>query len=97
MAVLSSSYGIILDRAINSPGHGNNVVYEFNATEKNYLRGEMELMGELSSNDTTHIGMLISASKNVSIKFADQYIHILNNKSKLNVLKGSTKMKKKQS
>ena len=34
MAVLSSSYGIILDRAINSPGHGNNVVDGLNTTEK---------------------------------------------------------------
>ena len=26
MTVLSSSYGIIIDRAINAPGHENNVV-----------------------------------------------------------------------
>ena len=33
MTVLSSSYGIIIDRAINAPGHGNNFVDGLNATE----------------------------------------------------------------
>ena len=41
--------------------------------------------------------MLFSASKDVSVKFAYQYLHILNNKDRLNGLKGSTKMKKIQS
>ena len=30
--VLSSSYGIITDRTIGAPGHGNNVVDELNTT-----------------------------------------------------------------
>ena len=44
MTVLSSSYGIIMVSAINAPGHGNNVVYGLNATEKLYLKGKLELM-----------------------------------------------------
>ena len=32
MNVLSSSYGIIMDQAMNAPGHGNNVVDVLNAT-----------------------------------------------------------------
>ena len=55
----------------------------------------MELIGKLASNNTTNIYMLPSASKDVSIKFSDQYLHILNNKEILNGLKGSTKMKKR--
>ena len=54
-------------------------------------------MGKLASNDTTNIGMLPSASKDICIKFSDQCLHILNNKDILNGLKGSTKMKKRQS
>ena len=54
-------------------------------------------MGKLASNNTTNIGMLPSASKYVSMNFADQCLHILNNKEKLNGLKGSTKMQKRQS
>ena len=40
MAVLSSSYGIIMDREINTPGHGRNVVDILNATEKLFLKGK---------------------------------------------------------
>ena len=44
-----------MDRKINALGHENNVVYEFNATEKNYLKEQIELIGKLSSNDTSNI------------------------------------------
>ena len=57
----------------------------------------MELIGKLSSNDTTNIRILPSASKEVSVKFADQCLHILNNKERLNRLKCSTKMQKTKS
>ena len=97
MTVLSSSYVIIMDCAMNTPGHGRNVVDGLNATDNHYLKGEMKLMGKLASNDTTNIGMLPSASKYVSIKFANQCLHILNNKEVLNGLKGSTKIQKIQS
>ena len=52
----------------------------------------MEFIDKLGSNDTTKIRMLPIASKYVSINFADQCIHILNNKEILNGLKGSTKI-----
>ena len=38
MTVLSSSYGIIMDLAVNVPGHVNNVVYGLNTTNKHYLK-----------------------------------------------------------
>ena len=41
MTVLSSSYGITMDRTINAPVHGNNVVYGLNATDTNYLKDKM--------------------------------------------------------
>ena len=34
MTVLSCSYGIIMDRSINVPRHGKNVVNEINVNEK---------------------------------------------------------------
>ena len=46
ITVLSSSYGIITDRIINSPGHGNNVVYGLNATEFFYFKEQIELIGK---------------------------------------------------
>ena len=80
MTVLSSSYGIIMDCANIAPGHGNNVVDGLNGAEKLYLKEEMELIGKLGSNYTTWIGILTSASKDVSIQFAYQFLHILNDK-----------------
>ena len=53
----------------------------------------MRLIGKLESKDTTDIGILPSASKDVSIKFVYQCLHILNNKDILNGLNGITKMK----
>ena len=49
----------------------------------------MELVDKLASDNTTTIGMLHSASKDVSIRFLDQCLNILNNKEILNGLKGS--------
>ena len=37
MSYLSKLYQIILDRAVNTPGHGNDVVDGFNAFTKRYL------------------------------------------------------------
>ena len=78
-----------MDCAINAPGHVNNVVDGLNTTDKRYLKGKMELIGKLASDDSTNIGMLPSDSKYVSIKFSDQCLHIINNNNKLNGLKGS--------
>ena len=52
MTVLSYSYGIIMDRAINAPGHGKSVSYELNATDKHYFKEHMELICKLSINYT---------------------------------------------
>ena len=76
--VLSSSYVIKMDNVIDAPSNGNNVVDGINAIDKRYLKGRMELIGKLASNDTSNIGILPSASKDVSVKFAYQCIHILN-------------------
>ena len=39
MTVLSSSYGIIMNRAIDVLGHGKNFIDGINATDKRYLKG----------------------------------------------------------
>ena len=43
----------------------------------------MEIIGKLGSNHITKIGILPSASKEVFIKFADQCLHIINNKERM--------------
>ena len=37
MSYLSTSYQIVLDRAVDTPGHGKDVVDGFNAVQKQYL------------------------------------------------------------
>ena len=86
-----------MDHAINAPGHGDNIVDGLNATDKNYLKEQMELIGKLSSKKTSKIGMLHSASKEVFIKFSDKCINIINDKEGFNGLKGSTKIKNLES
>ena len=71
MSVLLSSCGIILDREINAPDHGDNVFDELNATDKFYLMEQIELIVRLASNDTSKIVILLIASKDISIKFSD--------------------------
>ena len=83
-----------MDHAINAPGHENIFVFELNATGKHFLKGKMELIGKLASNNTSKIGMVSSASKEISIKVSDQCIHIINNKERFNGLKGSKKFKR---
>ena len=80
-----------MDLAIKKPGNGKNVVDGLNATDKTYLKEQMELIGKLASKDTSNIGMLPNASKYVFIKISDQCIHINNNKETLNGIKGSKK------
>ena len=41
MNSLFSSYGIIMNIAMNAPVHVNNVVDGINATDKRYLKGKM--------------------------------------------------------
>ena len=53
----------------------------------------MELLGKLESNNTLKLGRIHSALKDVSIKFTEQFLQIINSKDRLNVLKGSTKIK----
>ena len=96
-AVISSSYGIITDHSIIAPYHGKSVVDILNETEKLYSKGIMEIIGKLGSKDTTKIIMLPSASKYAFIKLADQFIHVINNKERLNRLKGRTKMYNRES
>ena len=57
-----------------------------------FLKEQMEVIGKLASNERSNIGILPGASKDVSVKFVDQCINILNNNKRLNALKGSTKM-----
>ena len=40
-----------MDFSINVNGHGNNIFVGLNATNKRYLKKQMELLGKLARND----------------------------------------------
>ena len=75
----------------------DNVVDGLYATTKRYLKEQMELIGKLSSNHTSKIGMLPNPSKYVFIKISEQCLHILDNKDRLNGLKVIKKIQKIES
>ena len=60
VTVILPLYGMIMYREINKPGHGNNVVNGINSTDTSYLKGEMELLVKLASNNTSRIRMILS-------------------------------------
>ena len=84
-----------MDHKIHVKCHGNNVVDGINATDKHYLKDKMEPIGKLGSINTSKIGIILSVSKDVSVKITDQWLHVINNKEYLNGLKFITKTKKK--
>ena len=43
MYYLSTSYQIVLDRAVDTPGHGNDIVNGFNAVQKRYLATSLRM------------------------------------------------------
>ena len=55
----------------------------------------MEVLGKLVGNYTSKIEIIPSASRYVSIKFKEQFLHVINNSDWLNGLKGSTKIHKR--
>ena len=73
MNVLSYILGIILDCGINYPCHGNNLVDGINNTQNLYFKEQVELVGNLKTNDTSNIGILPYASKSSSIIFQNSF------------------------
>ena len=73
MNVLSYILGIILDCGINYPCHGNNLVDGINNTQNLYFKEQVELVGNLKTNDTSNIGILPYASKSGSIIFQNSF------------------------
>ena len=65
--------------------------------DKHYLNEQMEILGKSASNDTPNIGMITSASRDVSINLSEQCLQIITNNDRFIGLKGSTKMKNRES
>jgi hypothetical protein len=97
LSVLSSQYGISIDRAIGAPGHGKDIVDGLNATDKRFLRGRMCLIGSPEANDgakrmAAH-SMVEGASKSLALECA----RLCSDETRITGVKGHSKHKKRES
>ena len=76
-----------MDNVINKHGHRKNFLSGFNTTKKRSFKEQKEALGKIAINSISNIGIIPSASKDASIKFVEQFLHIVNNKERLNGLK----------
>ena len=82
-----------MHHAMNAPDNGKHIFDGPNDTIKRYTKEQMELLGKKTSNGTSKIGILPSASKDFTLNLIEQYLHIITNKYMLSGLKCSTKMR----
>ena len=61
ISYLSTSYQIVLDRAVDTPGHGKDVVDGFNAVQKLYLATYLRMRSTPESNKIDSKRMYVEA------------------------------------
>ena len=81
MYILSKSYQIVLDRAVDTPGHGKDVLDGFNAVQKRYLATCLIMCSTPEVDKIYSKHMRVDATtKKVEVIFAEEckrllYIH----------------------
>ena len=68
---LSKSHQIVLDRAVDTPGHGKDVVDGFNDVQKQYLANclRMSIMPEVDNIESKRM-RVYAMTKNVEVRFS---------------------------
>ena len=71
MSFISKSYQIVLDRAVDTPGHGKDVVDGFNAVQKRYLSTclRMRIASESDNIDSNRM-RVYAMNEKVEVSFA---------------------------
>eukprot|EP00978_Attheya_sp_CCMP212_P017892 scaffold48234_cov60-Attheya_sp.AAC.6 len=86
LSVLSVKFQIIIDRAVDTPGHGKDVVYGFNAVQKWFLTTCLRKTSMPEVHDTINDGdrMLIhSMTEKGEVSFADECMRLLLNRDRV--------------
>ena len=91
MTVFSTLFGIIIDHIINEPGHIKTLSDGLIATDKRYVKKQMEPLVNLKY-DISNIGMILCYSKFEIINFSKYFFHFLTHRYGLNGLKGFKRM-----
>ena len=96
MYFLSKSYQIVLDRAVDTPGHGNYVVDGFNAVQKRYLATCLRIRSTPEKDNIDSKSMRAdSTTKKGEVSFAKECKHLLNLRDEIGT-KGDKKHAKRK-
>ena len=72
MSFLSKSYQIVIDRAVDTPGHGKDVVDGFNSVQNRYLATCLRICSTLEVDNIDSKHMSIDAmTKKGELRFAE--------------------------
>ena len=78
MSYLSTSYQIVLDRVLDTPGHGKDVVDGFNALQKRYLATCLRMISTPEKHKIDSNRMCVEAmTEKGEVSFADECKRLL--------------------
>ena len=88
---MATEYEITIDRQLDSPGHGKDVVDGLNAKDKVYLRKAMITADKTNKTDSAHNNKLkmdpaVVDGDNKAISFAKQCVKLCSDRSRKKVL-----------
>jgi hypothetical protein len=95
-SLLSSEHGITIDHAVNAPGHGKDIVDGLNATDKNFLKKKMCLIGTPGAQETKQRMEAAAMVNGASKSLAEECIRLCNDEERVCGLKGGAKNAKRE-
>ena len=96
MSYLSTSYQIVLDRAVDTPGHGKDVVDGFNAVQKRYLASCLRTHSTTEKHKIDSKRMCVEAmAQKGEVSFSEECKRLLDLRDKIGT-KGDKKHAKRE-
>jgi hypothetical protein len=97
LSVLSSQFGVTVDRMIGAPGHGKDVVDALNATTKKYIKQKMRMVSNPGSDECCDRKMKVhSVSATESTSFAMECVRLCCLEERKDGVKSSAKYAKRE-
>ena len=96
MSNLSTSYQIVIDRAVDTPGHGKDVVDGFNAAQKQYLSSCLRMLSTPEKDKIDSKRMRVEAmTEKGEVSFAKECKRLLDFRDEIGT-KGNKKHAKRE-
>jgi hypothetical protein len=97
LSVLSSQFGVTVDRMIGAPGHGKDVVDALNATTKKYIKQKMRMVSNPGSDECCDRKMKVhSVSETEATSFAMECLRLCTLEERKDGVKSSSKYAKRE-